>query len=290
VESFNGNVISLATLPRLNSAITAQFLNEVALLRESTKQLEQLRLLRDTARMSAVLGETLGRVKSIKDIKRKHDDLIVPYTAKMKLVMANASFPEPPFDGVSTSDFEIYPVTTPEMLHKWAVTQHNCVMTSLGSIVIAKSAIYMVTRPVEATLEVMRVKTGNVWKLGQFKGTCNTDVPDIVIEHMKKWFDERKDSPRHVEAPKSVASFTLSEYYAHIAGYGLPVPVQPEQDAYVDAALNYNELEVDTEFALAFCRNAWNRISWSRLFIEWMKWPKSCVPIRICPRFILNRP
>jgi hypothetical protein len=249
VESFKGNVISFATLPRLSSAITAQFLNEAAQTSESIKQFEQLCLVRDTARMSAVLGETLGRLKSIKDFKRKHDELIVPYTAKMKLVMVNASFPEPPFDGASTPDFEIYPVTTPEMLHKWAVSQHNCVMTSFGSIVMARSAIYMITRPVEATLEVMRVKTGDEWRLGQFKGTCNTDVPDIVIENMRKWFDERKDSPRHVEVPKSVANFTDSEYYAHIASYGLPVPVQPEHDPNVGAALKCNELEVDTEFA-----------------------------------------
>jgi hypothetical protein len=168
----------------------------------------------------------------------------------MKLVMANASFPEPPFDGVSTSDFEIYPVTTPEMLHKWAVSQHNCVMTSFGSIVMARSAIYMITKPVEATLEVLRVKRENIWKLGQFKGTCNSDVPDTVIEQMKKWFNERKDSPRHVEAPKGFAEFTLSDFYVHIAGGGLPVPAQPAYDPYVDAALKCNELELDTEFAI----------------------------------------
>ena len=116
---------------------------------------------------------------------------------------------------------------------------------------MARSAIYMVTRPVEATLEVIRVKTENIWKLGQFKGTCNTDVPDIAIENMKKWFNERKDSPRYVEAPKSFANFTLSDFYAHLAGGGLPVPVQqPEPDPNIAVALKYNELELDMEFAI----------------------------------------
>ena len=114
---------------------------------------------------------------------------------------------------------------------------------------MARSAVYMVTKPVEATLEVLRSKTEDIWKLGQFKGTCNTDVPEIVTEHMKKWFNERKDSPRHVEAPKSVAAFTLSEYYAHIAANGLPVPAQFEYNHFAEEALNQNDIELDTEFA-----------------------------------------
>ena len=99
------------------------------------------------------------------------------------------------------------------------------------------------------SLEVLRAKTENNWKLGQFKGTCNTDVPEIVTDHMKKWFNERKDSPRHIEAPKSLAGFTLSEYYAYIAANGLPIPAQLEYNHFAEEALNQNDIELDTEFA-----------------------------------------
>lgn len=249
VDTYNGNVISYATLPALDDSITAQFLNEAGQYRECSKQFEYGQLVHDTIRMSAVLGERLGRIDGITDIKRKHDQLIIPYTAKMKLVMAEASFPEAPFDGVSTADFEISPVSSPEMLHRWAVSQHNCVMTRFGSIVMGHCAVYMITKPLEATLEVLKSKKDSGWKIGDFKGTCNSAVTPAVREHVKKWFDERKDSPRHVEVSEGIAKFTKSEYYAYLtAGPQMETPPQYDYNPNVDDVLEVNELERDTGF------------------------------------------
>lgn len=248
VEKFSGNALAFATMPEMSGVVTAQLLNEVSQSRRPYVRHEHFRLLRDTIRMSVALGENLGRLRSLKEIKRKHDELTVPYTAKMKLEIANASFPEPPFDGLSTSDFEIFPVLGPQMLHKWAKRQHNCVMTRFGSIVMAKSAIYMVRRPVEATLEILRVRKENVWKLGDLKGTCNSKVSATVTGHVMKWFSERKNSPRHVEVPKSFAEFTLSDFYEHLAGEGIPVPEHYEYDPH--AVIGLSGLEWNAKFAI----------------------------------------
>ncbi|MEI6424669.1 MAG: hypothetical protein WCP55_20805, partial [Lentisphaerota bacterium] len=248
VESYRGDVITLATLPELSDSVTAQFLNEAGRISKCSDRAEYTQLVKDTVRMSSILGENLGRLGSRKDLQRRHDALIVPYTAKMKLGVMNASFPEPPFDGASSPDFEIHPVRSPEMLYKWATRQHNCIMTRFAKIILAESAIYTILKPVESTLEILRTKTGNGWRLGDLKGTCNNNVSDKVIEHVEKWFNERRCSPRRVEASESVANFTLSDFYAHFAGV-LPVPEQYEYDPRVDDVLNENELERNSELA-----------------------------------------
>lgn len=122
-------------------------------------------------------------------------------------------------------------------------------MTRFAGIIFAQCAVYMISRPVEAPLEVLKTKEEGGWKLVDFKGPCNTDVPDMVQEHVKKWFNERKDKPRSVEVPKSIGGFTQAEFYAYIAREGLPVPVQYDYNPYVDDVLNEYELERNTEFA-----------------------------------------
>ncbi|MFA6294569.1 MAG: hypothetical protein WC637_22445 [Victivallales bacterium] len=248
VDNFQGNVIKFATMPELSGAVTAQFLNEAGQVNEYPANSEYNHLLDDTVRMSSMLGESLGTLRNRKDLQRRHDDLIIPYTAKMKLGVANASFPEPPFDGTSVQDFEIHPVRSPETLYKWATRQHNYVMTRFASIAMAEAAVYMVTRPVEATLEVLRVRTGSGWRLGDLKGTCNTSVPGTVTEHVKRWFNERRGSPRQVETHNSVAGLTMPEIHTRFSR-GLPVPDQYQYDPRVDDVLNENDMDRNTEFA-----------------------------------------
>lgn len=188
VDSYSRMVFTFATLPSLSDTITSQFLNEVEQIDYSnTCKCESL--MRDTLRMSSALGERLGKFRIMKDLQMRHDELIIPYTARMNLEMAKVSFPAPPVPALQqSSEFKIYPIDTPIKLFKEGCEQHNCVYTHRDVIekMNGNTYIYTLIRPERATVKIKKFP-GKGYAIDEIKGPCNRDVSPVTVDTVKRW-------------------------------------------------------------------------------------------------------
>jgi hypothetical protein len=90
-------------------------------------------------------------------------------------------FPPPPFPGTA----DILPLTTAADLVQEGEEMRHCVAIYGPRVRAGECYVYRVLRPTRATVSLVR--QGRRWEMEQVAGIANADVPDEILEAVRRW-------------------------------------------------------------------------------------------------------
>jgi hypothetical protein len=96
-------------------------------------------------------------------------------------------FPEPWLRDGTSCGYEIAPLVTAADLYREGHTMHHCVGSYADLARQGEAYFYSVRNGTESIATLELVRRGESVRLGQIRGPCNGEVPNVVIRAVKAW-------------------------------------------------------------------------------------------------------
>lgn len=181
LPSLDRCVLRIVTDPQLVAHVTHTFFDD-ANSDPTEAGLERLAyLLDDTLRMAGELGQRLGPLRSVKALRRVHDELSERLNRRANEELASIVIPPPPVAGTDV----IVPLVSGAELLAEGREMHHCAASYIRPVAAGQVYVYRVLAPERATLSLRRDRDG--WELEQIQGPANAPVEHETVQQVEAW-------------------------------------------------------------------------------------------------------
>lgn len=180
----NATALALLACRGLRAELTPRLVREMTEAAPDGEISATMRLLEDTWEMGVVLGRFRNPpFASLQQLRRTHDAFVweLRQVYGHDLAANGEAFPPPPIPGTP----DILPLTTAAELVQEGEEMRHCVAIYAPRVRAGECYVYRVLRPTRATVSLVR--QGRRWELEQVAGIANADVPDEVLEAVRRW-------------------------------------------------------------------------------------------------------
>jgi hypothetical protein len=180
----NATALAVLAYRGLRAELTPRLVREMTEAAPDGEISATLRLLEDTWEMGILLGGFRHPpFASLRQLLRTHDALVQELRRDHARRAAEEAIPFPPPPLPGTAD--ILPLTTAADLVQEGEEMRHCVAIYGPRVRAGECYVYRVLRPTRATVSLVR--QGQRWELEQVAGIANADVPDEVLEAVRRW-------------------------------------------------------------------------------------------------------
>ncbi len=191
LPSLDRCVLRIVTDPQLVSHVAHTFLDD-ANSDPTEAGLERLAyLLDDSLRMAGDLGQRLGPLRSVSELRRVHDELAERMNRRANEELASMVIPAPPVAGTDA----IVPIASAAELLTEGREMHHCVASYIRRVAAGQVYVYRVLAPERATLSLRSDRDG--WELEQIKGPANAPVERETVQQVQAWLASMRRVTSH---------------------------------------------------------------------------------------------
>lgn len=191
LPSLDRCVLRIVTDPQLVAHVTHTFLED-ANGDPAESGLERLAyLLDDTLRMAGELGQRVGPLRSVKALRRVHDELAERPNLRANEELASIAIPPPPVAGTDA----IVPLVSGAELLAEGREMHHCVASYIRRVAAGQVYVYRVLAPERATLSLRSDRDG--WELEQIQGLANAPVEHETVLQVEAWLASMRRVTSH---------------------------------------------------------------------------------------------
>lgn len=181
LPSLDRCALRIVTDPQLVSHVTHSFLDD-ANSDPTEAGLERVAyMLDDILRMAGELGQRLGPLRSVSELRRVHDELAESLNRSANEELASTIIPPPPVAGTD----EIVPLASAAEILVEGREMHHCVASYIRRVAAGQVYVYRVLAPERATLSLRSDRDG--WELDQLQGPGNAAVQHETVQQVQAW-------------------------------------------------------------------------------------------------------
>jgi len=195
VAVINAGVLALVSDADLLASVTPALLAEVAQSPEEMEMPQAVHLVREILNLRRELGraDTLPKVRSVEQARRKHQELVTELfrfrqrqeAERTARLLQEEQLSAPPLPGT----VDIVPLSRASELREEGATQHHCVGSYAATVRRGECYIYRVLAPERATLSLVRGADG-CWQIEQLNLARNRPVALSTRKAVQDWLNQ----------------------------------------------------------------------------------------------------